>query len=455
MNSDNLNINEPNENTELSNTKSSKWLSGLFNFASGAAIALAVKTCVFSAVACTVAPSVFVTLSASAASGAIIGGISAYRSYQKEKKEGKELPPFWSTENFKKNWKKIAFTTGFSLAGGMTIEFFAEDIKEAFCKAFNYCTGAGDVIPEAEAEPEPETINKPEIVESLPEPREVIEEKEYVLTIVPEEEPIIEIEEQSIEETEAIFQPSEKLLEAITILEGRDDLPQHIISAMEKAQEGDAQAIKDIAHFMFNDCERTLEIKNLAAHLAYESSLMGNTQAKEFWNFILYWGMSGVEADKETALAAMKTIETDSAKNLVGQWTGEIPMVQIDGSIDCDEDITALPAPVENETITPIPQEIETPVTNEPPFTEENNIQDPIENEQPKAEPIPVDNQNEFKSNCTALISVEEGVSFICDIPSNTEINVGDDIIIEDPPVSSHMLIKDEDSSILFSMPKP
>lgn len=83
-----------------------------------------------------------------------------------------------------------------------------------------------------------------------------------------------------------------------------------------------------------------------------------------------------------------------------------------------------------------------------------NNIESdnqPVTPSQP-AEPS---SSPQERDGCTAIIDIEEGISFLCTIDENINVQEGDKMTVDNPPVSAHGLLKDENSKIIFGMPRP
>jgi hypothetical protein len=91
---------------------------------------------------------------------------------------------------------------------------------------------------------------------------------------------------------------------------------------LERAMDGNAQAIKDMAYFLFNGFEGLEENTDLALELFNQAADMGNVQAQVDLAYIEYHGLAGVEANPEQALETMQDLADDDrrAARFVNCW---------------------------------------------------------------------------------------------------------------------------------------
>lgn len=445
---DSLSANEHDKTSPQENQpkRSKKWLSAAFNMAVGAGISATVKSCAFGLLACTSAPALATVLVPAAAAGMALSLYSMNRDYQTAKKAGEESPTFWS-------WKKFFFNTTTALAGGAIVGFWGDEIKNGLMGLFN-SAGTGDALPlmQEPTIPPIEPVQPAETQTPLPPQPEEIEPAAGSDNDAPAtEEPVEETVPEEPETTEPeAYVPTETMEKAAAYIENDPDTPQKILDRLDDAMNGDPQAQKDIADHLFNDCYPEDGQKNTAALLAKESAAAGNIQAKEFWSYVRYWGLAGIESNKTEALAAMREIDTDSARYLAAQWGGDIPMEQVE-DVNCDEDSNTDTGVVADD----FNDEANKSGADENPVSEEkNNIESdnqPVTPSQP-AEPS---SSPQERDGCTAIIDIEEGISFLCTIDENINVQEGDKMTVDNPPVSAHGLLKDENSKIIFGMPRP
>lgn len=443
--------------------KRNKWLSAAFNMAVGAGISATVKSCAFGLLACTSAPALATVLVPAAAAGMALSLYSMNRDYQEAKKAGEDSPTFWS-------WKKFFFSTTTALAGGAVVGFWGDEIKNGIAALFNNMNGTDTAAitapPEVTTtltEPAPPLPLPPELMPPTVQPETAqiepsagssdtgdIDVPQYN---TPESSAGSESETsgnedhrednaQEEQEEQDVYLPTETMEKAAAYLENNTDTPSSVMDRLEPAMNGDPQAQKDIAHYLFNDCYPEEGQKHTAALLAKEAADAGNVQAGEFWNFIRYWGLAGIESNKEEALSAMRNIDTDSARHLAAQWGGDIPMEQVE-NVDCDDDKNTAAAPA--SVTESFNNNDETVIKTAAPETESAV----------SPEPSVAAPQDQDSNGCTAIIDVENGISFLCTIDENINVQEGDKMTIDNPPVSAHGLLKDDYSKIIFGMPRP
>lgn len=427
--------------------RSRKWLSAAFNMAVGAGISATVKSCAFGLMACTSAPALATVLVPAAAAGIAISLYSMNRDYQAAKKSGEESPTFWS-------WKKFFFNTTTALAGGAVVGLWGDEIKDGLMGLFNGA-GTNDVLPPVQetTQPPAEPLQKPvEEQPPLPSQPEEIEpaagsENTDRTTEKPEED--VSHTEENVTTEPEVYVPTETMEKAAAYIQNDPDTPQKILDRLDEAMNGDPQAQKDIADHLFNDCYPEEGQKHTAALLAKESAEAGNIQAKEFWSYVQYWGLAGIESNKTEALAAMREINTASAQHLAAQWGGDIPMEQVE-DVNCDKDTNAGTASTADDFNDEAQQD--KPVLDRPDPAENNN--QPVQVTSAE-QPSTVTDPQSDKNGCTAIIDIEEGISFLCTIDENINVQEGDQMRVDNPPVSAHGLLKDENSKIIFGMPHP
>lgn len=324
----------------------------------GAGAAWTVKSCTL-AIACTAgAPALTGALAASAAAGLTLGTIAVIKQQRAsdETLSGRQVI------------KTLAFHTGASMIGGGLFYTFSDEIATATQRLSDYVSSlfAGptspetpDVTPQPEPHPEPEPQPSPEPT-PVPQPEPETPPQPAPEPSHPQPEPRPEPEPAPIPgpdrepdpipgpgheptplptpqepdttpwpdqapESQPIQPESNDNLSALDRMEallGEHNASAAAIAAMERAQNGNAQGIKDLAYFLFNGRGGLPHDTALALELFREAADMGNVQAKVDLAYIEYHGLAGVESNRAGALEEMRQYAAQDrrAASFVRAW---------------------------------------------------------------------------------------------------------------------------------------
>ncbi len=109
-----------------------------------------------------------------------------------------------------------------------------------------------------------------------------------------------------------------------TYLRGEGKGNRTTLRLLERAENGDMQATKDLASNMFNGIGMKRRDQALAIDLYRVAAQGGNNQAKMDLAYIEFHGLGGLQADRDGALARMREVNTPRAQMFVATWTGAV-----------------------------------------------------------------------------------------------------------------------------------
>lgn len=265
-------------------------LTGAFNMAVGAGVGMAVKSIAVGA-ACTAGIPV---LAAGVGAAALAGGVTA--TIKMAADNHFNFRRVWAKENRSANLKKLAFHSGFSMLGALGFGLASE--CGLFSKVFNFFSGAAEQ------------------------------------TVVP-----------AAEQTVAI--PASAVERAAGTIGSDPDATAKARLVLDHAQQGNAQAIKDLGFFMFNGREGVDLNRPLAVDLFRSANALGHGGAGVDLAYVEYHGLGNVPQNQGSGIAKMLdsldtmrdqgqagTPENKRGWNLLRSWAGPLPSAETAVSAD-------------------------------------------------------------------------------------------------------------------------
>lgn len=292
-------------------SKKKKYLSLAFNVVALGAGAAAMKSAI--AVAMFGCPPLAILLASSYAIGTMMTVACHEGKRRAQKKQGIDVPKFFSKQNAKdffkskENGKVFLQSFGFSLLGGALVLGFQEGVIQNFLgKIFGSVPTEAAVV----ASPAAPVIAAPVDVPAAPPVVETAPPAPVVETVV----------------EESVDIPCMTPQEWFATLIQNGDVTERVQDAYERSLSTNAhvaaQGTKDLAYFALNGFDGVPKDPATALELFQKAADAGNVQAKVDLLYLQYHGLAGVTADPNAALAAMQGIDSPRADWFVEKWGG-------------------------------------------------------------------------------------------------------------------------------------